>query len=202
MSKIQGVRKWHRWIATVIGLQLLLWTLSGLIFTLDEMEVVRGEAFLSEQAPREFAPGTPATPLVPLAEAWRAAGLESARSVATARFEDDRAVATERVTEASGEYRGKPVPAWRVRLDDDRDSHVYVHPITGAITSVRNDTWRRFDFFWMLHVMDYEEREDFHHPLITIVAIGGVLTSLTGLVLTVMLWWARRRGARSARDES
>jgi hypothetical protein len=42
-----------------------------------------------------------------------------------------RALAVRRVEEAPVEYRGLPVPAWRVDLEDGRDTRVYVDAATG-----------------------------------------------------------------------
>lgn len=41
--KAQTWRKFHRYLAVVIGLQLLLWTTSGLIFSWNPIKTVRGE---------------------------------------------------------------------------------------------------------------------------------------------------------------
>ena len=55
------------------------------------------------------------------------------------------------------EYRG-PLPVWRVVLNDAEDTRLYVSPETGLIISRRNAVWRLYDFFWMLHIMDYENQ--------------------------------------------
>ena len=54
----------------------------------------------------------------------------------------------------------------------------------------RNDVWRLYDFFWMLHIMDYRERSNFNHPLVIAASAGAVLLTLTGLVLLIP--WIRR----------
>ena len=50
----------------------------------------------------------------------------------------------------------------------------------------RNDDWRFFDFFWMLHIMDYKERENFNNPLLITVSIFALFTVLAGLLLLVL----------------
>lgn len=87
------------------------------------------------------------------------------------------------------EYRDKPLPAWRVDLDDADDTHIYVEAATGRIRAVRNNAWRRFDFFWMLHTMDYAGRDDFNTPWL--VAASTVL--LVAIVSGAALWWLRIR---------
>lgn len=85
------------------------------------------------------------------------------------------------------EYRGKPLPAWRVVLDDGAGTVVYVDAITGEVTARRNDVWRVYDFLWGLHLMDYGQRETRSHPLLAIAAFIGILTVFSGTVL-----WAVR----------
>lgn len=98
-----------------------------------------------------------------------------------------------RHTEPDDEYRSNPLPAWRVAFDDAEHTTVYLAAATGTKTKVRTDLWRRFDFFWMLHIMDYEARTDFHHPLLRIAAGLGVVTSLTGIWLAVLVLRPRRK---------
>ncbi len=87
------------------------------------------------------------------------------------------------------EYRGRPLPAWKVSLADDEETHIYVAADTGRITARRNNAWRRFDFFWMLHTMDYDGRDDFNHFLLIAFAALGLAAVLSGWVL----WGARLR---------
>ena len=98
------------------------------------------------------------------------------------------------------EYREGALPAWRVDIDDDENTHVYVSASTGRITARRNDAWRRFDFFWMLHTMDYRGRDDFNHPLLIVAAAAAVVTLASGFWLWGMrLYRRRRRQASTAR---
>ncbi|MEL6360095.1 MAG: PepSY domain-containing protein [Pseudomonadota bacterium] len=80
------------------------------------------------------------------------------------------------------EYR-KAVPVWQVQFDDPDATRLYVSPQTGEVLSRRNRVWRIFDFFWMLHIMDYDEREDFNNPLLRIAAASGLVFALTGLAM-------------------
>jgi uncharacterized membrane protein YkoI len=102
-------------------------------------------------------------------------------------------IAVEHLDTAEGEYRKKIVPAWRVSFADSENSNFYIDANTGAITSVRTDTWRRFDFFWMLHIMDYDDRENFNHPLLTGAAVLGFSTAFTGIWLAVLVLRPRKR---------
>lgn len=81
------------------------------------------------------------------------------------------------------EYRGNPLPAYAITLDHETNTTVYVHPKTARITKVRNDNWRRFDFLWMMHVMDFETRDHITNWTLRIFSILGLLTILSGLYL-------------------
>ncbi len=84
-------------------------------------------------------------------------------------------------------FRGGPMPVYRAIMDNPANTHIYISPVTGKVLSRRNDQWRWFDFFWMLHIMDYSERHNFNHWLLTGMAILAVTTSGSGLIL----WWWR-----------
>jgi len=80
------------------------------------------------------------------------------------------------------EYRG-PLPVWQVDFSDDEQTSLYFHPDTAKLMSVRSDLWRFFDFMWMLHIMDYDTRDDFNHPLLYLFALAAVIFTLSGFVL-------------------
>ncbi len=50
----------------------------------------------------------------------------------------------------------------------------------------RTTRWRVFDFFWMLHVLDFESRDDFNHPLLQVAALLGLLIALSGVIFWAM----------------
>lgn len=90
------------------------------------------------------------------------------------------------LTEAPGEYR-RGLPVWRVTFSDPIETRIYVSPQTGDVLARRNAIWRVYDFFWMLHIMDYEERENFNNPLLIAFATTGLVFAATGLYLVVVL---------------
>ena len=96
-----------------------------------------------------------------------------------------------RVTEESPEYRGA-LPAWRVAFADRDETSVFVAADTGRITAVRTGTWRLYDFFWSLHIMDWKNHEDFNTWWLLGFAIGGLALGLAGTILMFMRWPIRR----------
>lgn len=86
------------------------------------------------------------------------------------------------LTEKNMEYRGT-LPVWQVYLHDAEDTRLYISPVLGRVVARRTDTWRIFDFFWMLHIMDYKDRTDFNNPLVIFASILGLFAALSGLLL-------------------
>jgi len=105
------------------------------------------------------------------------------RGLANADFAGTGAIAEITLIDATNsEYRG-PTPVWRVRFDDEEDTRLYFHPDTGRTMARRNGTWRLYDFFWMLHIMDYEDRENFNNPLVITASVLALITVLMGVGL-------------------
>lgn len=97
-----------------------------------------------------------------------------------------------RVTSESPEYRGA-LPAWRIAYSDPDSTSVFIAAESGRITAVRTGTWRLYDFFWSLHIMDWKNHEDFNTWWLLGFAIGGLIFGLAGTVLLFMRWPIRRR---------
>ncbi len=117
-----------------------------------------------------------------------------ARAVALADFAGDGELTSAMLLEEGNvEYRGA-VPVWRFDFADDDETHLYVSPQTGRIVARRNGTWRLYDFFWMLHIMDYQDRENFNHPLLVTAAITAFAMVLMGIAL--LFWRLRLRDWR------
>ncbi|MDP3312832.1 hypothetical protein [Lutibacter sp.] len=81
------------------------------------------------------------------------------------------------------EYRGKLLPAYAFTLDHPTKTTIYVSTELGEITSVRNNNWRRFDFLWMLHTMDYSTRDHITNWVLRIFSVFGLVTVLSGFYL-------------------
>jgi uncharacterized iron-regulated membrane protein len=72
---------------------------------------------------------------------------------------------------------------WEARFDDDGQTSFYFSADDGRLVETRNNTWRLFDFFWMLHTMDYRGRDNFNNPLVITVALAALWLALSGLIL-------------------
>jgi len=116
-------------------------------------------------------------------------------TAALADFNHDASVASVVLLEGEPplEFRGGRMPVYRVILDHPKEPHIYLCPVTGEVLKRRNNLWRIFDFFWMLHIMDYGERKSFNHWLLTGMSSLAIMTSASGLTLW---WWRRPRWLR------
>lgn len=234
-------RRVHKWVGVILGLQFLLWAVSGaMMATLDHHSVAGGEA--AKEAVRP--------PLPDLETAWpimqQALGTVPVRGVSVQTLLGSHVVNVDTIegTRIFDAATGAPIqvgaglamkaaraahparppirsvaplprvtlavrdhalPIWRVDFADQANSSYYVSGRTGVVLERRNDSWRLWDFFWMLHSMDYAKRASFNHPLIVVAAIGAVWLALTGIYLIFktnwkpeMRWLRRRRRSAPA----
>jgi hypothetical protein len=85
------------------------------------------------------------------------------------------------------------LPLWRVDFDDAWGSSFYIDPTTGDFVTRRHTLWRVFDFLWMLHIMDYEERDNVNNILLQGATMMALLFALSGLWLLYFRFRPRRR---------
>lgn len=222
-----AVTRWavriHKWLALIVGLQIVLWVLGGLVMSVLPIEAVRSEHTIPAPVSRPLALDTLLSPAAAAREAEvsrvRSAALghwndrpvyrfdtpdgvvmvdaqsgarlspldeAAARRTAQANYAGAAPISSVRYFETpTWEYR-RSGPAWRAEFDDGEGTRLYISPDSGEVTARRNDRWRVFDFFWMLHVMDYKERENFNHPLLISMAGMALVTVMAGLVLLVI----------------
>lgn len=218
------LRRIHKWIGLVIGLQFLVWAISGTAMALLDMDEVAGGAMAEVASPappvrgaawpriQQALAGEPISKLsiqaLPHGQAlslttpqgvrlFNAANGEpvtvdrrTAVSIASAAHPEAAAVSTVRqLRELNLAVREHELPIWQVDFADDRRSSYYVSGTTGALLERRNDTWRWWDFFWMLHNMDYAERTSFNHPLIITVGFAMAWLAVTGVWLLFRTMW-------------
>lgn len=104
-------------------------------------------------------------------------------AAATDYFGPGKPVSAEPLTAPFMELRKHTGPVWRVNFDDGRHTTLYIDAVTGQVLERRNDIWRVFDVFWMLHTMDYVGRDNFNNPLVIIAGFAALWLSLSGFLL-------------------
>lgn len=85
--------------------------------------------------------------------------------------------------EAPSELNRAHLPVWRVEFFDRRASTFYLGKDTGDLLTKRHNAWRIFDFMWMMHIMDYDERSDITTPWLKFFSIMTLLIALSGTAL-------------------
>jgi Na+-transporting NADH:ubiquinone oxidoreductase subunit F len=74
-------------------------------------------------------------------------------------------------------------PVWRAQFDDPQRTALYFAAEDGQFIAARTASWRLYDFFWMLHTMDYMGRDNFNNPLIVTIGLAALWLSISGIVL-------------------
>ena len=224
------VRRAHKWIGLVIGVQALFWMISGLYMVVVPLEVVHGDHLahvptvrldpagsrLPQARLHEAYPGITAirlknllgkevyeirqgkqASLVNAADGVRISplGREEIVALADAAYVGEGGIrGVEWVTKAPQEVGARPVPLWAVHYDEPGRTTLYFSPQTGDLVARRHELWRWFDFLWMFHIMDYEERANVNNTLLRVASITGLLFALSGAWL-LFYSFQRRRAA-------
>jgi uncharacterized iron-regulated membrane protein len=103
------------------------------------------------------------------------------RSQAKTVYTGDEPIASAKlITQIPGEIRGQKSPLWRVEFDHWNKPTLYFSPTTGELLTRRHELWRIFDFVWMMHIMDYDERENVNNWLLRAFTASAVLLALSG----------------------
>lgn len=214
--------RYHVWLAWLVGVPLLLWTVSGLVMVARPIEAVRGTDLRAEL------PQLPATTAYPPAIHSAADSLTLKQTALGPRWivalGDDRyaadprngrrlpALDREQAVAAALGYRKQPAqiasaqptdaahqpldlrqarPAWGVRFADG--ARFYIDADTGELLAVRTDYWRFYDVMWGLHIMDLQEREDSHHPILVVFAAFSAFAAVLAVLLMIARYMPRRR---------
>lgn len=222
-------RRAHKWIALVVGVQSLLWMLSGLYMTVISINIIHGDHLAHANSEPLSVPRPAITPdklamqypgvisfrlkrfldrevyelhqpgNITLVDAGSGARLTPlsdavARRLAQSLYTGKANIKTaELVTQAPQEVATRPMPIWRVEFADSNETTLYLSPQSGELLAKRHDLWRWYDFLWMLHIMDYQERSDVNNTLLRAASSAGLLFALSGLWLLFYSFTRRRR---------
>jgi Na+-transporting NADH:ubiquinone oxidoreductase subunit F len=223
------MRKLHKWLSLLIGLQIILWAASGVMFAWLDPADVRAEASVRMVEPPPLAPASVRTDpakwlgeypqqelydirAIALADRWvwrvelqNGVELRSLEDGALVKLDEawvrklavDRyggsgsLAATTLQISPSIESRSKG-PVWRAQFDDAQRTALYFAADDGRFIAARNGSWRVYDFFWMLHTMDYAGRDNFNNPLIVTIGFASLWLAISGVVLLFRSFgWSR-----------
>jgi len=231
-------RKLHKWIALVIGVQVLFWMVSGAYMATVHIDFIHGDSLvknvdrpLDDNLPNlyplsavlEHYPdairvdllsrlGQPhyvvttgySTALLNAVNGQLVSPVEKELAIALARYyyAGEGAVSNANLLtdelEKPSEIQTRPLPLWQVRFDDSIATTFYVSPSTGELVARRHTFWRMYDFLWMFHIMDYENRSDINNNLLRVAAVFGFAFALSGVWLLFHALKRRRTSASAA----
>lgn len=207
------IRKIHRYLGLIIGIQFLIWTISGLYFSWTNLDEIHGDQFMKNPISKisfsglsglEYISNISKLELLNIANEpfyWvNEKQLYNAKNgnkldeitekqaieVVNFHLKEDLEISTIEKIENIGphhEYRGKPLPAYAIHFNHPEKITAYVSAKNGKFQRVRHSSWRIFDFLWMGHTMDYNGRDNFNNILLRVFSLFGVLTVLSGFSL-------------------
>ena len=170
---IRSPRKIHKYLSLAISVQLLLWTISGIYFSFNKIEDVRGSQYLK---PTE------------VIETSRNNKIDSKRAISI--VSDKTFLSPVEVLEITedqpgSEYRGRALPLYKIEAlsEEDEKINVYLDPYSEKIVAIRSNQWRIWDFMWGIHIMDWKERDNIGNVFLKIFSILALLSALSGIYL-------------------
>lgn len=224
-------RSVHKWLALFVGVQLLVWAVTGFYMVAIDLDFIHGDTLVhnlrtpigraekvvpvSQLASRYpeitafslHALPTLDTPVYELTAAGRrvlvdgtngqqlsplSAGMirQLARSYYAGSGQLSAVLLLEH--EVPMEVRGRSPPLWRADFDDWLQTTLYLQPDTGALVARRHRMWRWYDFLWMLHIMDYGERETPTGVVPRVATLLGAVTVASGVWMLYFSFWRPR----------
>lgn len=216
------LRIFHKYLSLAISVQLLLWTISGIYFAFNKIELIRGEQYILEQENTEINFKEITTSLnaknigilrrlnelvLKVEEGSNIYYLDLKGNEITSLTANEakqivrkktslqplEAVKIESLSKGS-EFRGRNLPLFKISTASNEGVNVYVDAMSGEVVAIRSDSWRTWDFLWGTHIMDYAERENIDNFLLKIFSILALVSALSGIIL--FLSGLRRRNSR------
>ena len=212
MKKV-ALRNIHRYLSLFISIQFLLWTISGVFFSFNKIEEVRGEQYLLESKEMDFSINSPINinssgeikffyRLDDLVYEVNLGGssyvyYQDGNPITKLSFSEVKEIIQTKTNltpisvgeilknERGSEYRGRPLPLFKVESlnKDGKVINVYLDPYSGQIRAIRSTQWRMWDFLWGLHIMDWTDRDNFNNNFIKFFSVLAFISALSGILL-------------------
>ena len=170
------LRKFHKYISLIVSVQLLLWTISGIYFSFNKIENVRGEQYRIENkvpSPNQ----KEQTKMLSTEEAKKIVSLKTTLTPIQSMLIEEEV--------RGSEFRGRNLPLYKVISENENGKkiNVYVDPFSGEVSAIRSLQWRIWDFMWGIHIMDWVERDNIDNLWLKIFSFIALFTSLSGIIL-------------------
>ena len=189
----------------------MLWTISGIYFAFNKIELIRGEQYILEQENTEvnlkkFTASFKAKNITILKrlDEWilkveedpvvhyidlkgnrlNSLNSEEAKQIVKNKTSLIPLISVKIESPSKGsEFRGRNLPMFKVTTNSNDDVNVYIDALSGEVVAIRSDSWRIWDFLWGTHIMDYSARENIDNLLLKIFSILALISALSGIVL-------------------
>ena len=201
-----SIRNIHKYLSFFISLQLLLWTVSGIYFSFNKIELVRGEQY---RLPSSFSLNLDQLKgnhenisnfdvvnrvdqqILIISDPSGRKYLDSnGNPVSMLTVEQAKLTVKENSIlnpidvflidqdRNGSEYRGRELPLYQVlSLNKDQKSiNVYVNPYSGKIVAIRSLQWKIWDLMWGFHIMDWQTRDNINNFLLKVFSILALIT--------------------------
>ena len=208
-----SIRNIHKYLSFFISLQLLLWTISGIYFSFNKIELVRGEQY---RLPSSFSLNLDQLKgdhenisnfdvvnrvdqqILIISDPSGRKYLDSnGNPVSMLTVEQAKLTVKENSIlnpidvflidqdRNGSEYRGRELPLYQVlSLNKDQKSiNVYVNPYSGKIVAIRSLQWKIWDLMWGFHIMDWQTRDNINNFLLKVFSILALISSVSGVLL-------------------
>ena len=205
------IRTFHKYLSLAISIQLLLWTVSGIYFAFNKIELIRGEQYLLNEDVSNLdlteikgTFNTKSINIVKRLDKWilRLEGetqvyyralngeelmeLNELEAIEIVRQKTSliplKAVKINSQSRGS-EFRGRKLPLYKVSTESEDNINVYVGAMSGEIAAIRSDSWRTWDFMWGAHIIDYRDRDNIDNFLLKVLLILALISALSGIAL-------------------
>jgi uncharacterized iron-regulated membrane protein len=224
-------RTLHKWLALLVGLQVLIWLVSGLYMVVINIDFIHGDPLVRNMQQKVVVSSAPSITIAEIMKRYPDAmqislrpvmdrtyyfvttangrylvdiesgslasplGEDSARQIAAYHYAGEEPLRRARLISADppAEIQTRPLPLWRIDFDDRFSTSFYIDPYSGSLVTRRHQYWRIFDFMWMLHIMDYENRVDAHNRLLLTTQVSALTFAVSGLWLLFYSFSAKRR---------
>ena len=205
------IRTFHKYLSLAISIQLLLWTVSGIYFAFNKIELIRGEQYLLNEDVSNLdlteikgTFNTKSINIIKRLDKWilRLEGetqvyyralngeelmeLNELEAIEIVRQKTSliplKAVKINSQSRGS-EFRGRKLPLYKVSTESEDNINVYVGAMSGEIAAIRSDSWRTWDFMWGAHIIDYRDRDNIDNFLLKVLSILALISALSGIAL-------------------
>ena len=205
------IRSFHKYLSLIISIQLLLWTISGIYFAFNKIELVRGEQYIVEEKDSalnienlNISSSTKGIEVFKRLNQWvvkvemdtglkyqdllgnEVYALSPNEAIELVKLKTTLSpIDAIKINESSARsyFRGRSLPIYKIKTDSSDYTNVYVDVMSGKIVAIRSDSWRVWDFLWGAHIIDYRQRDNINNILLKIFSILALLSSLSGIAL-------------------